>query len=453
MKIKTRLALQFTLFVTGILIIFSILVYFFWSYTQQSKYRDNLLSTAQNTSTLFLNMPNTDSIELLKIHRNILSWRNEEIVITDSAFNIIYSNRASYLTGKILKQHSGPAEVQYFYINERDGVRYSKKANNSHYNVYVLAYDRARAQNLKHLTIILVFCVIIGVILSAAFSYVFASRAILPLSMLIRTVKNIDFDKFTRLAEANRKDEIGQLAGNINDMLGRLEKAFRNHEEFVTNASHELRTPLSVLISEADYVLSHDLDKVQYQDHIRTMLTDLRNLNSITNSLLELSRLNRDSEVSLQPIKVDEVIYNAIPSLKKKYQNIKILTRVNFSDNDTDLIINGNKVLLEIAFKNIIDNACKFSNTDVSVEITPEKQSVHVEVTDKGVGIPDSEVKSIFNPFSRATNVRQKRGFGVGLSIVSRIIELHNGQIRIESENDMGTKVTLIFSKSTGKES
>ena len=104
MKIKTRLALQFTLVVTGILIIFSLLVYFFWFSKQQTKYRDNLLSTVKNISTMFFNIPENDSAELLKIHRNILSWRNEEIVITDSAFNIIYSNRANHLASNILEK-------------------------------------------------------------------------------------------------------------------------------------------------------------------------------------------------------------------------------------------------------------------------------------------------------------------------------------------------------------
>ncbi len=447
MKIKTRLALQFTLVVTGILLIFSLLVYFFWFRTQQSRYRDNLLNTAKTTGTLFFNIPAADSAELSKLHSNTLLWRNEEIVITDSAFNIIYSNRASYLSGNMLKLNGGPSEVQYFSINEKDGVRYSKRENNRFYNVYVLAYDRARAYNMKHLTIILIWDIIIGLILSAGLSYVFASHSLLPLSRLSKKVKNIDFGKLAQLAEANQKDEIGQLAESINDMIDRLDRSARNHEEFITNASHELRTALSVLISEADYILGHGSDKEEYQEHIRIMLNDLKKLNSVTNGLLELSRLNRYSEVSVFPIKVDEVIYNVIPVLKKKYKDIKIMTKVNFSNNESDLIINGNKVLLEIALRNIIDNACKFSNDDVLVEISPEKESVHVEVTDKGVGIPKSEVEYIFDRFSRASNIRQKKGFGVGLSIVSRIIELHNAQIRIESENNKGTKVILIFKK------
>ena len=91
MNIKTRLAVQFTIVVTAFLFAFSILVYYLWFASQQAKFRENLLRRAKNTVTLFSGLPEIDSKELEVIHRNTLSWRREEILITDSAFNIIYS--------------------------------------------------------------------------------------------------------------------------------------------------------------------------------------------------------------------------------------------------------------------------------------------------------------------------------------------------------------------------
>jgi CHASE1-domain containing sensor protein len=97
MNIKIRLSFQFTLIVAGILLFFSVLVYYF-SYTSQlNKFRENLLDSAKNTAILLINVVEVDSSLLKKIHQSTISWEREEIALTDSALNIVYSNNIQFL--------------------------------------------------------------------------------------------------------------------------------------------------------------------------------------------------------------------------------------------------------------------------------------------------------------------------------------------------------------------
>ena len=103
MNIKTRLSFQFTLIVAGILLFFSVLVYYF-SYTSQlNKFRENLLDSAKNTAILLINVVEVDSSLLKKIHQSTISWEKEEIALTDSAFNLVYSNNIQYLSDNVMR--------------------------------------------------------------------------------------------------------------------------------------------------------------------------------------------------------------------------------------------------------------------------------------------------------------------------------------------------------------
>jgi len=241
------------------------------------------------------------------------------------------------------------------------------------------------------------------------------------------------------LDEGKRQDEIEQLAITFNQMLSDLELVFRSQEEFVSNASHELRTPLAIMIAESDYIIGRKRSPEEYEVHIARLTEDLRKLNLLINSLLELAQLNRDKNISKSAIRIDELVFNVIHSVKLKYPGRKILPRIEYSDNENDFVIEGNPGLLEIAFKNLVENACKFSNDEVEVEILKAGKGVVVRITDSGVGIPENEIGNIFKPFNRATNAKFIGGFGIGLSIVAKIMELHGAEIKVASALNKGT--------------
>ena len=105
--------------------------------------------------------------------------------------------------------------------------------------------------------------------------------------------------------------------------------------------------------------------------------------------------------------------------------------------------------LLRVAFRNIIDNACKYSQEDVEVRMVRMEDGVKVDVLDHGIGIPEDDIKYIFNSFYRAGNVREYHGQGIGLSLSMRILKVYGGRISIDSCQGQYTKVTVVFKAST----
>jgi signal transduction histidine kinase len=311
-----------------------------------------------------------------------------------------------------------------------------------------LAYDNSRANSLIELRVILFWSILFSIWLSITAAYFFSKLAIRPISNIISQVKNINSAKLnSRLNEGRKRDEIEQLAITFNEMLSDLELVFRSQNEFVSNASHELRTPFAVMIAESDYILGKERQPEEYKKHISGMVDDLRKLNTLLNSLLELAQLNRNNQIFLSPIRIDELIFNNVQEVKAKYPGRKILPKIDYSENENDLLITGNLGLLEIALKNLIDNACKFSTDQVEIKISISEKTTTVNIIDYGIGIPDNERDTIFKPFRRGTNVKYIGGFGVGLSIVSKIVELHRAKINVSSSEKKGTCFEITFSR------
>jgi len=449
MNIKTRLALQFSLIVTGILIFLSLLVYYFSYSAQLGKFREYLLERAQNTAIMLIDVTEVDSVLMKKIHQSTISLHEEEIAIADSNFNVLYSYNIGYLNTLLMRSNKGRYDQRYFSLEEKDGVYSRHQYGNRQYYVYVMAFDESRKENLHNLSRILFWATLFSILLSVLFSYFFSKKAMKPISDIIHSVREINSLKLgNRLDEGNRKDEIAQLAITFNRMLTDLEIAFRNQQEFFSNASHELRTPLTVMIGESDYLLSHEQDKEKYINHISGLLDDLRKINVLLNSLLELAQINIDKNLPFSDIRIDETVFNAVHNIHSKYSDRKIIPKIVYPESSNDLLVYGNTGLLEIAFRNLLDNACKFSNDEVIIEFTIDSENIRIVISDRGIGIPPGEIEAVYQPFKRGSNVKYMGGFGVGLSLVRKILDLHRVDLRTESHVNEGTRFEMIFRKS-----
>ncbi len=450
MNIKTKLSLQFTLIVAAILLFFSILVYYFSYSSQLTKFRESLFEKAKSTAILLINVEQVDSALLEKIHQSTVMWEKEETVLTDSALNVIYSKNVRSLTSAVIFSESRHGNVSFFSYDKKDGVCYKHFFNNHYYNVFIMSYDRSRTENLSELRSILFWSIMISVFLSVLLSYLFSRNALKPISKIIKSVKEINSRKLSnRLDEGKGKDEIAQLAKTFNEMIMDLEISFNNQEDFILNASHEFRTPLTVMIGESDYILRDERSRKEYIDHITGLFNDLKKLNSLLNSLLELAQIQRDKSVDFSDVRVDEIVFDAIELVKDKYPGRKIIPKILYPEDENELLIKGNDGLLAIVFRNLLDNACKFSNDDVTVEIKISGQNIIIIISDRGIGIPVQEIGDIYKPFQRGSNVKFIGGFGIGLSLVYKILSLDDAEMNIISKVNEGTSIELRFKRTT----
>lgn len=299
--------------------------------------------------------------------------------------------------------------------------------------------------NLK--SIFIISCLLtaaMSVLLGVLFSRIFMK----PIKVISRRMKDISANKLhLRLATNDKSnDEMALLTGTFNDMLDRLEIAFESQKNFISNASHEFNTPLTAIIGEAEYALTKTRTAEEYQQTILTMHAQAERLKNITASLLQIAQTGYNGQ--RQPfttVRVDEVLYKSKRLAEKINPESHILIDVGLMpDSNALLEVNGNEELLEAAFVNILINACKYSDyKPVSVALAASNRDVILVVQDKGVGIPEDELKYIYDPFFRASNTKSFKGYGIGLPLTRNIVKLHGGMLEVYSKQDRGTKVKI----------
>ena len=452
MKIRTKLSLQFTAIVTSLLGISLIAIYSFSSFYREMQFYDRLEERANRGIVLFKQAFIEDSIDLkLLSDLKLGSLINEHITIYDFDKNIIFTNSKNNIieiNQIILDELYNDGKMRFDYGKSEF---YAKQFhhNNQHFIYFTGAEDRFGKHKLINLQVILtvVFLLIsVFAILSGRF---FASRALKPIVKIIDEVSEISATNLNKRVDTGKgNDEIAVLAKTFNLMLEKLEKSFKMQENFVSNASHEIRTPLTLIKGQLEIILQKDRNPEYYKNKLNSMLDDIKKLNDISNQLILLANVCKDeSNFRFEPVRIDEIIWQ----LRSDYENKSNLNKIDFAigrlpDDDKKLTILGNEILLKSAFSNIIDNAIKYSdNALVTIKLNIFEEHINIIITDKGIGIPQKDINNIFQAFYRAENVMQIPGSGIGLSIVSRILEIHNAEIKVKTKINHGTSFIMKF--------
>jgi signal transduction histidine kinase len=231
-----------------------------------------------------------------------------------------------------------------------------------------------------------------------------------------------------------------------------LQDSFETQRRFVSNASHELSTPLTAISSQLEVSLQKSREAQQYRHVMESVYQDVRHLSKLTQTLLEFAQASGDpGGLNILPVRMDEILMSLPAEMKKS--NPGYLVVLSFDDMPADehkLIVFGNAELLFTAIKNIVSNACKYSDDHKAIiRLKAEAETITIAIIDKGMGIPAPELKFIFQPFYRVNTATQQSGFGLGLSLANRIIKLHKGNITVSSTPGQGTEflVTLPTAK------
>jgi signal transduction histidine kinase len=307
----------------------------------------------------------------------------------------------------------------------------------------------------------------------------FSRKAFEPIMEMTEKAKVISATNLDlRLSTTDTGDELAELANTFNQMLERLEKSFDAQKAFVSNISHELRTPLTALIAELELALVSTGISESTRLSLQNSLLDAKKLVRLTNSLLDLAKASYDpAEISFKNVRIDEVLLDAMHQLQQTNPEYRIdlYFEPNISEDETEytghpaidaITIKANEYLLKSAFINLMENGCKFSDDHrctVSIGLSDHKTAtaVHnthnksdgenrkpivvVTIRDQGIGISESDLENIFNPFFRGKNKNYTEGNGIGLSLSQKIIQLHQGKMHVASELHKGTIITLHF--------
>ncbi len=453
MKIRLQLTLIFGLLVAAVLLVFSFAIFYFYSLFREIEFFERLKDKAQETVELLTEIKTIDE-DILKIidKHDLTTLYGEEVMMYDLDMNLLYKSGEEYVhfPASFLSNIKSRKEIR-LHNNSRETIGVLINDVGREYIVIVSAIDKFGYTKIENLILILSIGWLLGVVIVFIIGYFYSENILHPIAEVVMQVDKITASNLNmRVNEGNGKDEIAQLAQTFNNMLHRIEESFVMQKNFVSNASHELRTPMTSITGEIEVTLMQKRSAEDYEKVLSSILEETRKLTKMTNGLLELARVSSDeNNFKQQPLRIDDIIWSSRSDLAKKQPEYRVKVDFqNFPDEEDKLMIRGNANLLKTAFLNLMENACKFSkNQSAEVLVILFFNRVQVLIMDNGVGIPKEDQTHIFQPFYRSMKTRSVFGYGIGLSLVDKIIRLHKGIIELNSTENVGTIFTITLYK------
>ena len=279
--------------------------------------------------------------------------------------------------------------------------------------------------------------------------YKIIKKALNPVAKISGTAseiqKNGDFSKRIEIDEG--KDEIHKMATAFNEMLNSLENSYIREKQFSSDVSHELRTPVSVILTESQYSLEYADTLEEAKDSFSVIQRQAKKMSELINQIMELSKIEKQIIIPTKKINFSEIIEKILLDYKNLIdkKNIKISKEI-----EENIFITGDKIMIERLLDNLLNNAMKFTKNEIKIKLYSENENCILEVEDNGIGMSEEFKNLIWGRFYQINDSRNKKinkGFGLGLFLVSKIIEQHNAVINVESELNKGTKFIAKFKK------
>ncbi|MFD1768291.1 HAMP domain-containing sensor histidine kinase [Sphingobacterium suaedae] len=315
------------------------------------------------------------------------------------------------------------------------------------YIVGVSAENYFYTHHIHYLRNLLFIALVLGVLFVIVVSLFVKRSFIKPIHELINEVKTIGSENlYLRLSEEKDKGVLNKLANTFNRMLNRIETSFETQKNFISNASHELNTPLTSIIGIADLALSKDRSVEEYKQAIQKIVDAAENLEKKTSALLLLARTGfENNNQHFKPVRIDQIVMDAEMTVKAINEHFHIKTDFSMLPDDSmKLKVKGSAPLLQLAISNVVSNACKYSpNHTAYVALGAFDNGVLILIKDEGIGIPESELSYIYDPYFRASNTANFSGYGIGLPLARNIIKMHDGQLSVSSVLGKGTTVRI----------
>ena len=336
-------------------------------------------------------------------------------------------------TGLPVDINSTP-EIQLLYTSSGDRLFYKHLANTDKV-IFIgpIIFEKAGAEQYRFLPLFF-FISIFAVV------WIWMRPMIKDLDILNQTAACLSEDYRASTSQLKEIRTMPQLANVFVKMAAHLKRLINTQKELSNALSHELRTPLS-RIKFALAIVERELPE-ESQKEIRHIYKDLDEMEDIINTLLNYAQLdNPDKAIQLKSVSANEWFLEQV----EKFTQSPYKNTISVEQLAIDTTLNIDPYLMGLALSNLVYNAIRYGNTAVHIDITDRNGIIALNVEDDGNGIPEDQQENIFKAFYRMDKSRDKRtgGFGLGLSIVKRIIELHGGTVTIDKSHLGGAKFTL----------
>ena len=374
--------------------------------------------------------------------------QNVEIAIYDKDFKFLYGNSPNGF--EMDNRKSKDDKIMIIRSNNQKWYVYNKKIELGNYGkVWIRGVMPNIGQSSAIETVIQISFVILPffLILSAIGGYIITKNAFTPIEKIRRIAEKINEgnDLSQRINLGKGDDELHTLANTFDIMFDRLQTSFENEIQFTSDVSHELRTPITVILTQAEYGKDSISSVEEAQKSFGIIEKEGQKMSKLVSQLLTLARMERGRQkLNIENINLSELLEMIIETqtLSAKTKNIKFVTKIM-----PGIYANIDEMMIMRVFTNLISNAISYGkqNGTVTVELFLQKNRIVSKISDDGIGISEDKLDKIWLRFYQVDPSKNGDNSGLGLSMVKKIIELHKGEIFVESELGKGTTFTIIL--------
>jgi len=457
MKVKITLLTGVVLFV--ILCVFDVFIFFTLSAHLRTITLADAESRAQSIAQYALNRVNDNNGSTALNHDNASQWMTKFLRADESAYLIGLNGQLIADVGELHVPYPSISTV----TDTKAGVRpillngatyylaaapiFDEDKKKSLGNIVLLQQPVNQSQYMHELRLLLLFGSFGAICLTIAGSYLVSLTSTRPLRRMVHDVGDIEASRLERrMVVPTTHDEVEQLARAFNRMLERIERSWNQQSRFVADASHEIRTPLAVIQGYANLLDRWGKSNPEVLNEAIDMIrAESTRLQALTTDLLMLARAEATGQEEIEISDVHNVLQQALGMVKPIYPNVVIDSEV------VHQAVTFPQAQLKRVLINLLDNACKYCDTNARIHITTVvgAERVAITISDNGLGIPEEDIPHLFERFYRVDKSRQRGagGTGLGLALVKELVESHHGTVYVKSQLGQGTRVVVEIPK------
>lgn len=374
-----------------------------------------------------------DQMDRLNIHDLI----DEKLLIFNKERKLIYSsidNTPIPFSRDILYDLSPENPL----IETRDSLydvvgMYMENSGKAYYGISK-AYDNFGYSKLNFLKYTLIITFIGVSVIIILVSFYLSKKITQPIVAITQKIHQYDFETtYHALPVRNSSDEITILAQQFNKLMKRMTEVFAFQKHAINHISHELKTPVAILVSNFER-MEKETDTAKLKMLISQQKEDTKDLGEIINSLLEIAKAEAGAELVRESVRADELVFDVVEELNRLYPDFGFTVAYSQTEEEHQLVVSANLRLLKAAFVNLAMNCIRYSSIpEARIVISNREDHLQIDFENKGNLISEEERQFLFQHFFRGKNSKGKRGFGLGLVFVHKIVGLHGGRVTYSS--------------------
>ncbi|MBK0369311.1 sensor histidine kinase [Flavobacterium agrisoli] len=450
MKIRNRLTLLSSVTFSLVFITAAIIIYVAFYQSSQKRIFDNLQRICLLSAIYYLEkdeLPITEHIQIREQYNENI--QDVLVGIYNENNQVQYGSHLSFnsITPQILKQVRKDKKIKFesknhFYF----GIFYQD--NQGDFVVFVQANDQEFKTQNHQLMVIMAVVLLLGLLVIYLLSFFLSKVAYKPVHDIVKQVNAIEASSLDQtMVNLNTKDELQYLTESYNNLLQRLANTFKMQKNFINYVSHEFKTPLASITGHLEVFGQKERSSAEYHETSQKVLQNVQEIEEILNTLLLVSGLKTETGQK-EIFRVDELIWDITDKLANNNQLEAGRLKVVFDiKQESKLTVKGNESEIAIAVYNIVENAIKYSEKSIEIQLLLDQEKVQLKITDSGRGINNEDLEHIKETFFRGSNVGKVQGTGLGLSLAAILLAKNNIDFKITSVENEGTTVTLTFAK------